>query len=60
MSAHLQPAYAGSPSQRVPLPVSERLTGNTLILPLYHQLDAAQQATVIDALLAPVTVVAHG
>jgi len=60
MSAHLQPAYAGSPSQRSPLPVSERLTGNTLILPLYHQLDADQQATVIDALLAPLTVVAHG
>lgn len=60
MSAHLQPAYAGSPSQRIPLPVSERLTGNTLILPLYHQLDAAQQATVIDAMLDPLTVVAHG
>lgn len=60
MSAHRQPAYAGSPSQRVPLPVSERLTGTTLILPLYHQLEAAEQATVIDALLAPLTVVAHG
>ncbi|TFD84557.1 DegT/DnrJ/EryC1/StrS family aminotransferase [Cryobacterium lactosi] len=60
MSAHLQPAYAGSPSQRTPLPVSERLTRNTLILPLYHQLDAAQQATVIDAVLDPLTVVAHG
>lgn len=60
MSAHLQPAYAGSPSQRVPLPVSERLTGTTLILPLYHELDAAQQATVINAMLAPLTVAAHG
>ena len=60
MSAHLQPAYAGSQSQRIPLPVSEHLTGNTLILPLYHQLEAAEQATVIDALLAPLTVVAHG
>ncbi|WP_130177274.1 DegT/DnrJ/EryC1/StrS aminotransferase family protein [Cryobacterium sp. SO1] len=60
MSSHLQPAYSGSPSQRIPLPVSERLTGTTLILPLYHQLDGAQQATVIDAMLAPLTVVAHG
>ena len=60
MSAHLQPAYGGSPSQRVPLPVSERLTGTTLILPIYHQLEAADQATVIDALLAPLTVAAHG
>ena len=60
MSAHLQPAYAGSPSQRVPLTVSERLTASTLILPLYHQLAPAEQATVIDALLAPLTVAAHG
>ena len=60
MSSHLQPAYEGSPSQCVPLPVSERLTGTTLILPIYHQLEAADQATVIDALLAPLTVVAHG
>ncbi|WP_255579355.1 DegT/DnrJ/EryC1/StrS aminotransferase family protein [Cryobacterium sp. PAMC25264] len=60
MSAHLQPAYEGSPSYRGPLPVSERLTGNTLILPLYHQLEDAEQTTVIDALLSPLTVAAHG
>lgn len=60
MAAHLQPAYAGSPSVRSPLPVTESLTANTLILPLYHQLDAADQATVIDALLAPLAVVRHG
>jgi len=60
MSSHLQPAYAGSPSLRGPLPVSEHLTGTTLILPLYHQLEAAQQASVIDALLAPLAVVRHG
>lgn len=60
MSAHLQPAYAGSPSLVGPLPVSEHLTSTTLILPLYHQLEAEQQATVIDALLAPLTVVRHG
>jgi dTDP-4-amino-4,6-dideoxygalactose transaminase len=60
MSAHLQPAYTGSASLRAPLPVSEHLTGSTLILPLYHQLDAADQAVVIDALLAPLAVVNHG
>jgi len=60
MSAHLQPAYAGSPSRRGPLPVSEHLTGSTLILPLYHQLEAADQATVIDTLLAPLAVSNHG
>lgn len=60
MSSHLQPAYAGSRSLRGPLPVSEHLTGTTLILPLYHQLEAAQQASVIDALLAPLAVVRHG
>ncbi|WP_224760552.1 DegT/DnrJ/EryC1/StrS aminotransferase family protein [Salinibacterium sp. ZJ450] len=60
MSAHLQRAYASGTSIRVPLPVSERLTRGTLILPLYHQLDETQQATVIDALLAPVVAVGHG
>jgi dTDP-4-amino-4,6-dideoxygalactose transaminase len=60
MSAHLQPAYAAGPALRTPLPVSEHLTGSTLILPLYHQLDAADQATVIDAMLAPLAVVRHG
>jgi dTDP-4-amino-4,6-dideoxygalactose transaminase len=60
MSAHLQQAYAGSPSRRGPLPVSEHLTGSTLILPLYHQLEAADQATVIDTLLAPLAVSNHG
>jgi dTDP-4-amino-4,6-dideoxygalactose transaminase len=60
MSAHLQPAYAGSPARRGALPVSEHLTGSTLILPLYHQLEAADQATVIDTLLAPLAVSNHG
>ena len=34
MAAHREPAYAGQP--HVPLPVTERLTDNSLILPLYH------------------------
>lgn len=60
MCAHLQPAYSGSRSDRAPLPMSEHLNGTTLILPLYHQLEAAQQATVIDAILSPLPVVRRG
>ena len=33
-----------------PLPVTERLTDNTLILPLFHQMSESEQARVIDAL----------
>lgn len=60
MSAHLHRPYAGSPSVRTPLPMSERLTGRTLILPVYHQFDAVEQAAVIDLLLAPLAAVSHG
>lgn len=48
MAAHRQPAYADHPS--VPLPVTERLTDRTLILPLFHQLSESEQARVVDAL----------
>ncbi|MGX7678024.1 DegT/DnrJ/EryC1/StrS family aminotransferase [Jatrophihabitans sp. DSM 45814] len=47
MAAHLQPAYAGHPS--APLPVTERLTDRTLILPVYHQMTEEEQQRVIDA-----------
>ena len=43
MAAHLQPAYAHVNSGE--LPVTERLTLNTLILPLYHQLTDEDQQT---------------
>ena len=45
MAAHLEPAYAGHPC--APLPVTERLTRQSLILPLYHQLTEAQQDRVV-------------
>ena len=48
MAAHLQPAYAGHPHD--PLPVTERLTRNSLILPLFHQLTVAEQDRVVAAL----------
>lgn len=49
MAAHRQPAYAGLPGVG-PLPVTERLTDNTLILPLYHQLTLGDQDRVIASL----------
>lgn len=52
MAAHLQPAYAGHTGIVTPLPVTERLTANTLILPLYHQLDEHEQDRVISSVLA--------
>ena len=48
MAAHRQPAYAGA--DHAPLPVTERLTDNTLILPLYHQMTEAEQDRVVAAI----------
>jgi dTDP-4-amino-4,6-dideoxygalactose transaminase len=48
MAAHRQPAHAHR--ERIPLPVTERLNDQTLILPLYHQMTDAEQARVCDAL----------
>ena len=47
MAAHREPAYAGA---AVALPVTEQLTARTLILPMYHQMSAADQERVVDAL----------
>jgi dTDP-4-amino-4,6-dideoxygalactose transaminase len=47
MAAHRQPAYKGHPS--APLAVTDRLTDNTLILPVYHQMTDDEQQRVIDA-----------
>lgn len=51
MAAHLQPAY--SHLKNLDLPVTEDLTNNTLILPLFHQLGESEQQRVIDALANP-------
>jgi perosamine synthetase len=48
MAAHLEPACARF--QRDPLPVTERLTSQSLILPLYHDMTDDEQARVIAAL----------
>jgi len=54
MAAHLEPAYSGYPSQ--PLPVTEQLTGRSLVLPLHHELTADEQRHVVDSLSAALTV----
>jgi dTDP-4-amino-4,6-dideoxygalactose transaminase len=47
MAAHRQAPYRHLPAD---LPVTERLTDGTLILPVFHQLDEADQGRVIDVL----------
>jgi dTDP-4-amino-4,6-dideoxygalactose transaminase len=48
MAAHRQPAYADHP--HVDLPITERLTDNTLILPLFHTMAEDDQEIVVGAL----------
>jgi dTDP-4-amino-4,6-dideoxygalactose transaminase len=48
MAAHLEPAWARHP--RTDLPVTEELSANSLILPLYHDLGEADQLRVSGAL----------
>jgi perosamine synthetase len=48
MAAHREPAYAAHP--HIALPVTERMTARTLILPLYHQISLTDQNRVIDLL----------
>lgn len=50
MAAHLEPAYASRPCP--PLPVTERLTANSLILPLFHQMTEAEQDLVVSVIRA--------
>lgn len=48
MAAHRQPAYRDLGSSTTELPVTERLTDSTLILPVFHDLTVAQQDRVIN------------
>lgn len=48
MAAHLEPAYAGWPHG--PLPVTERLTRRSVILPLFHTMSEADQDRVVGVL----------
>ena len=60
MASHLQPAYAGHSGYTVALPVTERLTANTLILPLYHDLREEEQDRVIASVLSASALTAAG
>jgi len=51
MAAHRQPPYRELAAEGS-LPVTERLTDTTLILPLYHELTSDEQDRVIDVLSA--------
>lgn len=48
MASHLEPAYADHPA--VPLPATERISRDSLILPLFHTMTEAQQDRVVAAL----------
>jgi dTDP-4-amino-4,6-dideoxygalactose transaminase len=50
MASHLQPAYRGIDTGSASLAVTERLTKNTLILPVFHQMTNSEQERVVDAL----------
>jgi dTDP-4-amino-4,6-dideoxygalactose transaminase len=50
MAAHRQPAYAHRDTGAQPLPVTERLTDNTLILPIYHQLTDEELSRVVSSI----------
>ncbi|WP_222267512.1 DegT/DnrJ/EryC1/StrS family aminotransferase [Modestobacter marinus] len=52
MAAHLEPACADLPRRE--LPATERLTADSLILPLYHQMTEPEQDRVVTALRAVV------
>ena len=52
MAAHLEPAYAGG---KLSLPVTERLTARSLILPLFHEMTESQQEHVVSAVTSALT-----
>ena len=49
MAAHLEPAYESY--EHTPLPISERLTMDALILPLFHEMTYAEQDFVADTVM---------
>jgi dTDP-4-amino-4,6-dideoxygalactose transaminase len=48
MAAHMEPAYSGHP--HAPLPVTERLTSSSLILPLFHDMTESEQDLIVEAM----------
>lgn len=52
MAAHREPAYEGHSGLVAPLPVTERLTDSTLILPMYATMTAEELDRVVDSIVA--------
>jgi dTDP-4-amino-4,6-dideoxygalactose transaminase len=50
MASHRQPAYADRDTGVAELPVTERLTDSTLILPVYHQFTDEERGRVVDTI----------
>lgn len=48
MASHLEPAYSGHPHG--PLPVTERLTNESLVLPLHHEVTPDDQERIVGVL----------
>jgi len=48
MASHLEPAYADEP--HIPLPVTERITNDSLILPLHHEVTPDDQERIVSVL----------
>ena len=49
MASHLEPAC--TEIAHAPLPVTERIANDSLILPLYHEMTDAEQDRVVDAIV---------
>jgi perosamine synthetase len=49
MAAHLEPPYAGRVAE---LPVTERLTAQSLVLPVFHTMTEDEQGRVAAVVLA--------
>lgn len=49
VAAHLEPVYAGRP--HLALPITERIAGSTVALPLYHDLEEADVERIADVVL---------
>jgi len=58
MASHLEPAYAGHP--HAALPVTERLSRQSLLLPLFHEMTEPDQDRVVAVLCEAAGVAAHG
>ena len=54
MASHRQPAYQGRDTGSADLSVTELLTDNTLILPVFHQMTPGEIERVVDAIREPV------